>query len=145
MVTKAVDEIASYANLTSNVKDSEKEIINLENYMSKKVSDAVNNLTSKSVNVITLGSGKYVINQYPLKGISVVKNDKVFILTNKKDYVIPDMSGWSINDVRTYANLAGITLTYEGYGYVESQSIEANTSFSDGATLHVTLKQKSSK
>lgn len=145
MVTKAVDEIASYANLTSNVKDSEKEIINLENYMSKKVSDAVNNLTSKGVNVITLGSGKYVINQYPLKGISVVKNDKVFILTNKKDYVIPDMSGWSINDVRTYANLAGITLTYEGYGYVESQSIEANTSFSDGATLHVTLKQKSSK
>ena len=141
-VTKAVDEIASYANITQNAYESDGKIIKLENYISKETNSVKENLTNKGVNVITLGTGKYIINQYPLKGISVVKGDKVFLLTNKEDFVMPNLTGYSITEVKTLCTLLGINLTYEGYGYVNSQSIAENTSVTKDLSLHVTLSHR---
>lgn len=141
-VTKAVDEIASYANITQNAYESDGKIIKLENYISKETNSVKENLTNKGVNVITLGTGKYIINQYPLKGISVVKGDKVFLLTNKEDFVMPNLTGYSITEVKTLCTLLGINLTYEGYGYVNSQSIAENTPVTKDLSLHVTLSHR---
>ena len=123
-------------------KKSENKIIKLENYISKETNSVKENLTNKGINVITLGTGKYIINQYPLKGISVVKGDKVFLLTNKEDFVMPNLTGYSITEVKTLCTLLGINLTYEGYGYVNSQSIAENTPVTKDLSLHVTLSHK---
>ena len=40
---------------------------------------------------------------------------------------MPDMSNWSLNEVKTYCNLIGLNLEYSGYGYVTNQSIAPNT------------------
>ena len=40
---------------------------------------------------------------------------------------MPDMTGWSLSDVKNYCNLIGLNYEYSGYGYVVSQSLPIDT------------------
>jgi len=140
-LTKAVDDIVSYLGLENEDGITEEKIISLENYISADVITTVENLKNKKLNVITLGNGKYVINQYPLKGTKVFEDSKVFLVTNDNNYTMEDITGWSLNEVMTYTNLLGITLITDGYGYVTNQSIEVGTSITEGMSLTVTLSK----
>ena len=138
-LTKAVDDIVSYLGIEKNNNDFEEKIINLNNYISCEVITTVEELKNKKLNVYVIGNGKYIINQYPLKNNKIQEGGKVFLLTNNTDFVMEDLSGWSLNEVMTYANLLGIELITEGYGYVMNQSIEAGSSISKGISLSIQL------
>ena len=140
MTTKAIDEIASYANLTNEKNEKESKIIKLENYISSNMENTKEKLSNSGLNVITLGTGKYVINQYPLKNINVVKGEKIFLVSNKDDYIMPDVTNWSISDIKTFANLTNINLNIEGNGYVKTQSIEVGAPLTKDSELNVILQ-----
>ncbi len=140
-LTDAVDKIVSYMGLVNSKEELENKIISLDNYISADVTTTVENLKNKKINVITLGTGKYVINQYPLKNTKVFENSKVFLVTNNNDYVMEDIIGWSLNEVTTYCNLLGIELYTDGYGYVTSQSIEIGTNITSDSVLTITLSK----
>ncbi len=141
VLTSAVDDIASYANIATEVENNyEEKIINLSNFKSQKVEDIKKDLEEQGVKVVVIGDGKYIINQYPLQGAKVVKNSKVFLMTNSYNYVMPDVKGWSLADVNTYMAFIGVKVTSSGYGYVESQSIEVGTPITSESRLNVTLK-----
>lgn len=140
MTTKAIDEIASYANLTNEQNEKESKIIKLENYISSNMENTKEKLSNNGLNVITLGTGKYVINQYPLKNINVVKGEKIFLVSNKDDYIMPDVTNWSISDIKIFANLTNINLNIEGNGYVKTQSIEVGAPLTKDSELNVTLQ-----
>lgn len=141
-LTKVVDDIVAYIGLVNSNEEIEEKIIALDNYISAEVLETVDKLKNKKLNVITLGTGKYIINQYPLKDVKVFENSKVFLVTNNTDYVMEDMTGWSLNEVMTYTNLLGIKLETIGYGYVTSQSIEVGSSITEGMSLSITLDKK---
>jgi len=143
-LTKAVDDIVSYLGIESKEKLDEK-IIKLDNYISAEVITTTEELKSKNLNIYVLGSGKYIINQYPLKNTKIFENGKVFLVSNKTDYIMEDITGWSLNEVMTYSNLLGIELQTEGYGYVTSQSIIKDTKITDGMMLKVTLEKEEIK
>lgn len=140
MTTKAIDEIAAYADLTNNSAIKESNIITLDNYISSNMENTKEKLSNSGLNVITLGTGKYVINQYPLKNINVVKGEKIFLVSNKDDYIMPDVTNWSISDIKTFANLTNINLNIEGNGYVKTQSIEVGAPLTKDSELNVTLQ-----
>ncbi|MBQ6841055.1 MAG: penicillin-binding protein [Bacilli bacterium] len=145
MTTKAVDEIAAYANLTEEV-DTEytKNIITLDNYNSKKTEEVKNSL-SENLRVVVLGTGDYITSQYPKKDSKVVVGSKVFLITNKTDYQMPDIKGWSLAEVKTLAKIMGIKFTYTGYGYVIEQSIEPGKEITSDSTLTITLENSINK
>ncbi len=140
VITSTIDEIAKYAKLTeeSNENDLSK-VYNIDNYLSKDVNNITTMLENTPINIIVIGNGKYIINQYPLKGGIVLENGRLFLVTNSNDITMPNMSNWSLNDVKTYCNLVGIKLEYSGYGYVVSQSIEAGTPI-DLKTMFLSVK-----
>lgn len=143
MVTGAVDEIAAYANIVEKAETKyEQDIFKLDNYTSLKAADVKTNLENKKLNVIVLGSGEYVTSQYPKKNTSVVSGSKVFLVTNKDDYLMPDLTGWSIADVMNFTKLTGLKLTYSGYGYVNEQSIVSGALLEKKMNLNVVLKTK---
>ena len=96
---------------------------NLNNYNSKRIKDVKENLERLNVELVILGDGDYVIDQYPEKDSTMLADGKLFIVTNSKKVVMPNIKGWSLNEVKTFANLAGLKLEYTGYGYVSNQSI----------------------
>lgn len=127
VITTAIEEIASYAKLTESKSDADpSKIITLDNYISKYLDTTLEELKNKKIDVIILGNGKYIINQYPLKNKTLLSGEKLFLLTNDKEIKMENLKGWSLSEVKTYCNLIGLRLEYNGYGYVINQSIEEN-------------------
>lgn len=127
VITTAIEEIASYAKLTESKSDADpSKIIKLDNYISKNLDITLEELKNKKINIITIGNGKYIINQYPLKNKTLLSGEKLFLLTNDKEIKMENLKGWSLSEVKTYCNLIGLNLEYSGYGYVINQSIEEN-------------------
>ncbi len=140
-VIKAVDNIVSYMGLAKEDDKISDLTINLNNYISSEVNTTVEDLKNKKLKVYTLGSGKYIINQYPLKGMKVLQNSKVFLVSNVSDYKMEDIKGWSVSEVMTYANLLKIKLEIEGSGFATSQSIDVNTLITPDMVLKVSFSK----
>lgn len=145
VLTKAVDDIVAYLGIENTEDNIEVKIVKLNNYISNTVTTTVEELKTKKLKVYTLGTGKYVINQYPLKNTEVLEGSKVFLVSNKNDFVMEDLKGWSLNEVMTYTSLLGIKLNTTGYGYVTSQSIAANSKITKDLVLTVNLSADKSQ
>ncbi len=142
-VTTAVEEIANYANLTEEKNDVDKsKIINVSNYINTKADISSEKISSLKLNPVVIGDGNTVINQYPRKNTTVVAGNKIFLLTNGTDYVMPNIKGWTLTEVISFCNLIGLNYEYEGYGYVKEFSIPVSSEITKGVTLKVTLEAK---
>ena len=145
VITTAVEEIASYAKLTESKSDADlTKIIKLDNYISTSLETTLEELKNKKINVITIGNGKYIINQYPLKSKTLLSGEKLFLKTNGTEIKMENLTGWSISEVKTYCDIIGLKLEYTGYGYVKSQNIESGTVLDlENMTLTVELEKVS--
>ena len=141
IITTAIEEIASYAKITDSISDVDKtKLVDIGNYISTDLNTSLANLENKNLSTIIIGDGKYIINQYPLKNTTMLSGSKLFLLTNGDNIVMPDMQGWSLNEVKTYATLTGLRLEYTGFGYVVSQSITKDEIIDNTMTLNIELK-----
>lgn len=140
VVTKAIEEIANYAKLTEKQNDeTEHKVFTVPNYISKELETTMAMLENEKIKVIVLGKGKYIINQYPLKGRAILRDDKFFLVTNSKEITIPDLTGWSKSDVETFCDLAKIDCTITGHGYVLNQSIPKDSVIDSRQVLNIEL------
>ncbi len=53
---------------------------------------------------------------------------------------MPNIIGWSLNEVKIYCKLVNINLKYTGSGYVKTQSIKEDTKIKTNSELVVELK-----
>lgn len=114
----------------------------------KKVGVKVPNLVGKTVQEISsgtqapdyvvVGEGTRILKQTPKAGREVIKGEKIMLLTEESP-PIPDMTGWSLRDVRKIANLLGLQTDITGNGYVQKQNIMPGTPVEDGNSLVVEL------
>lgn len=141
MVTKVVEEIAKYKNITELIEkvDNEK-IITINSYISTDTFATEEKLKALNLNVIRLGNGKYIINQYPEQGSITIAGNKVFLLTNDTSYKMPNIIGWSSNEVTTLCKLLRIELKTTGYGRVKETSLQEGTDIISGMKLEVTFE-----
>ncbi len=124
IVHNVVEETAKTLNLVSTVSDvDQSKIVTLSNYISNQIQTTVEKLFSQGLTPIVIGNGKYVINQYPLRNKKVLIGSKVFLLTNDTNYKMPNVIGWSTNEIVTLCNLIGVPYELNGYGNVSSISV----------------------
>lgn len=124
IVTNAIQEIASYAKITENKSDVDpSKLITVDNYISSEVETVKKNLENQKINAVVLGNGKFITNQYPLKKQTILSGGKLYLMTNATEFKMADLTGWSVNEVKTYCELLGLKLEYSGYGYAKTQSI----------------------
>lgn len=139
-VVKAVESIANYANVTSNFAENDSSnLITINNYLSSDVKEITEELVKANLKVVTIGNGNTIINQYPLNNSEVIIGSKVFLLTESKDYTMPDITGWSSSEVMNFCNLIGLKYDFNGYGTVKEFSIDKDTIIDLTKTLEVTL------
>lgn len=140
LVKNVTEEVAKYKNITETESSLDtSKIITLKNYISSNVDTTKENISSLSLEPVIIGDGNKVINQYPLKGKTVVANTKVFILTNGTNYTMPDVSNWSRSDIIDYCKLIGLDYEINGYGKVTSVSIAPNTQIDLNSKLVINL------
>ena len=138
-ITKVVEEIAKYKNITDKTEKIDKsKIITLDNYISKKASETTTDLSNKGLKVVLLGDGKYITNQYPKKNSKILLGDKLFLTTNG-NRILPNVIGYSENDIITMCNLLNLEYKIIGSGVVTSSSIPEGTILEPHSVLEVIL------
>lgn len=149
-LSKAVKDltknIAKYKNIyTEQSSEKEVESIELQSYWNNNASQVKLGLEKKDIDVIVIGDGTKVIDQYPSQGTSVVANDKVILITNGNNRKMPSIEGWSRNDITNLARLLELKTEIKGYGFADSQSIKSGTEIKKDMILKVNLKSKVTK
>ena len=142
-VKSIVESIAKYKNLSDlQVEEDKSKIIKIKNYINKDVTSSVDELQKLGLNVVVLGGKDVIINQYPEKKMSLKKGDKIFLLTNDTEYLMPDMTGWTSSEVNNLCNLLELKPEINGYGEVKSQSIKPGDKILKGTKIVINLERK---
>ena len=128
-VQSIIKNVSKYLEIYDESKNSTVKLqeVNIENYTNKSVETVKGNLSSYGINVITIGNGDKITNQYPKAGTKVNSIDKVFLVTNGNEIKLLNLQGYSMKDVTTYTNLIGLKTNMMGNGYVVTQSIPPDT------------------
>ena len=138
-IQELVKNISKYKNMTVENNDSKEILIKTSSYINKSTEEVKKELETKKVQAIILGDGDKIISQYPNKDYNLIQNDKVFLLTNNKNFIMPDITNWSRYDVMKLCELTNIECSFEGFGYVTSQSVLPQTNLDENSNLSVTL------
>lgn len=100
--------------------------------------DALEKLNETKVDVTIIGNGDTVVQQLPLPQETIIKNQRIIVMTNGA-MTMPDMNGWSKNDVLKVSEITGIKFTFKGEGYVVEQSLMPQSNMQNEETITVTL------
>lgn len=143
MTQPVIESVAKYKGLikgNNSISDTASKYT-VENYVNKTIDSVQNNLKEKGLETVVLGDGNTIIEQYPFAESSVLTGDKIYLLTNGENIKMPSLKGYSRIEAISVLNLLNIPYEIEGYGIVDSQSLEAGSIISEG-TVKLTLKEK---
>lgn len=101
------------------------------------LSYAEEKLADSQADVLVLGAGDTVINQYPTEGSTVYSGQHVFLVTDTNSFVMPDLTGWSRRDVTALWQVVQFGFKLSGEGTVISQNIEPGTTVTKGTEIEV--------
>ncbi len=143
MIKSVVKDIAKYHDVgTYNEQNKEGSKYIVESFINKNVEEVRTKLNSYNIKMISVGNGDKIIKQSSIVGSSAVSGDTIIVITNDSNYTMPNVVGWSRKEIISLCNVLGISYEFEGYGYANTQSIQAGSKINDGDTLKVTLNNK---
>lgn len=98
---------------------------------------ALPKLDGTGAQVIVLGDGTSVIDQYPLAQETVYAGQRIFLLTDTNSFIMPDLTGWTRRDVTALWQVTQFGFKLSGEGKVVSQNIAAGSTVSRGTQIAV--------
>ena len=140
-VKDIVKNISKYYNIYKEQETTTEHVSTINNYLNQDLDQVVASLKENKITPIIIGSGRTIINQYPLNK-TITSADKVFLLTNSTDYTLPNLTGYSKSDVETLLTLLNVSYTIKGHGYVVKQNIPENTKITKDLKIEITLESK---
>ena len=111
----------------------------LDNYTNYSLESAITKLSKYNMNIVAIGDGDTIINQYPKKGFTLLENGRLFFLTDYQNITMADLTGFNKKEVLAYCDLANIKVNITGSGYVVSQSIKPDEIIDEGDILEIVL------
>lgn len=101
--------------------------------------DMAEELRRNLVQPIVIGSGTKIKDSSVAEGTNLDANEQILLLSDKVEEM-PDLYGWTDENVQTFAKWLNIEVEWEGSGKtVKKQSIRANTALKDLKKMKVTL------
>lgn len=142
IVSSTIEDVANIVEVTKGQSDVDSsKIIEISQYISRETANVVEDLKKLGLSPVVIGNGTYVTNQYPLKGSKVISGSKVFIQTNDTTITMPDVAGWSTNELIRFCDFIGLSYTLNGYGKVLSTNILTGTVIDTNTmNLEITLR-----
>ncbi len=156
-VTTLLRKVALYFNIIDDQNTNDGEEVSQEvdvNLSSEVTTFTMPNCVNHSWNyvneqfadlnaqVVVIGQGDRVVNQYPAANTQVNSNTKVFLLMEANGFEMVDMTGWTRKDVTSLWELCGIDVKIEGLGRVIEQSIPPGTYVSKNDVLEIKLSKE---
>lgn len=142
VVRGLVKDIANYKSIFNPNIKVDATTYKLDNYLNKTVASVRKELENKFKNIVVIGNGDKVINQYPNKNTILPVSEKVYLVTNGKEVKMPNVINWSKRELEIFCNLSNLSLEIDGNGFVIEQSIEENKIIEDTDILNVKLSSR---
>ena len=141
-----IDRIALLENLVINEEDmgkAEKYIhhYDMPNLRSMSVSDAKETLEDIDMNVVIIGDGNEIVDQYPEEKEDIYTGENIFLLTEGRNISLPDFTGWTRKDIIHYWNMSKLPITMDGYGVAYEQSVSPNSIVDGSEEIIVRLRE----
>ena len=140
-VKEIIQNIAKYYNIYNEPEDEATSNKEIKNYINEETETVKEELQSMNITPIILGSGDVITDQYPIN-TTISNSEKVFLITNQTDYVLPDLTGYSRSDLETLFTFLNISYTIKGNGYLKSQSIKSGTKITPDMHIEVALESE---
>ncbi|AVL00127.1 penicillin-binding transpeptidase domain-containing protein [Pediococcus inopinatus] len=115
--------------------------VKIANMVGESADTAAKDLGKQNIAATVVGTGSIVTQQSPLANTEMLAGQRVILMTSGQ-MKMPNLSGWSRNDVLKLTDLVGIQAKFSGTGFVKSQSMKSGAVIQSGQTLTVKLKQK---
>lgn len=142
IVKEIITNIAKYRNIYTEEEKITTDEILIDNYLNRDVASIKKELENFGIKVVILGDGDKIINQSLPKGTKLIKDDLIILLTNASEYHVPNLIGYSNNEIDILSKLLKITINQEGNGYVITQTIPPGTLISDNTVIDVKLEKR---
>lgn len=104
--------------------------INTPQLVGQTVKGATKNLSALGLTPVVIGSGDKVLKQSVEENTQLLPNAKVLLLTDETP-TMPDVTGWSKNDLMALENLIAKKFVIEGQGFAVAQSLSANSKITE--------------
>ena len=140
-VKEIIQNIAKYYNIYNEPEDEATSNKEIKNYINEETETVKKELQSMNITPIILGSGDVITDQYPIN-TTISSSEKVFLITDQTDYVLPDLTGYSRSDLETLFTYLNISYTIKGNGYLKSQSIKSGTKITPDMHIEVVLESE---
>ena len=140
-VKEIIQNIAKYYNIYNEPEDEATSNKEIKNYINEETETVKEELQSMNITPIILGSGDVITDQYPIN-TTISSSEKVFLITNQTDYVLPNLTGYSRSDLETLFTFLNISYTIKGNGYLKSQSIKSGTKITPDMHIEVALESE---
>lgn len=92
------------------------------------------------VHPIIIGNGNKISKTSSKPGSDIKPGQQLLLLTNKVD-TLPDMYGWTKENVEAFAKWQGIEITFKGKGQVVKQNKESGTPLEKAKKVTITLEE----
>lgn len=137
-----MQNIVKYKNMFTEITEKETSTYTIKSYLNKNVETIKNELEQNGVRFSIIGDGEKIIKQSIKANTVVAPGERIILLTNSKEYKMPNITGWSRKQVVDLASMLMIDYKIEGYGYVIEQSIQSGDVVTKDMTLSVKLENK---
>ena len=128
-----------YLHLDDSAQNELDNQIVMPKVTSEPKNDVLTKLEEMQLNVTVVGNGDTIVQQLPLADETIIEDQRIILLTNGA-MTMPDMSGWSKNDVLKVSEITGIEFTFKGDGYVTQQSLEPNALLAEESQVEIVLE-----
>lgn len=134
-----MENTLKYLNVGSK-KDETKsaQYSKVPNVTGQSTDKAKESLKSEDLQATVIGNGDNVKSQSIKANKKLLHNSKVLLLTDG-DITMPNMKGWTKDDVLAFQELTGINVTTKGSGYVTKQSVNNGTTLKDNSKVEIEL------
>ncbi len=116
------------------------ETYDMPNLINHSISYAAQKMDGTETQLIILGDGSTVIDQYPREGSKVTSSQRVFLLTDTNSFIMPDMTGWTRKDVAALWSVTGFGFKLSGQGKVTGQSVPAGATVTKDTEIEVVFE-----
>lgn len=120
-------------------EDAETNTVEMPKVTGMVKEEALKSLEDTQLNVTVVGNGDTIVQQLPLPNETTIENQRIVLMTNGA-MTMPDMMGWSKNDVLKVSEITGLEFVFEGEGYVVSQNLEPNTNMNSADKITIKLE-----
>ena len=138
-----IDRITDFTeeSMEDEKVDENLQYVETPSYLDKNSEEAIEELEETDQNYTLIGNGEEVVQQFPYPDTPLFEDQQIILMTNGAA-TMPDLTGWSRNDVLKVAELTGADIVFEGEGYVVDQDLPADSYMDPGTEITVTLSSE---